>query len=347
MGTIPQSGSRATKRGTMTSERLPVLALDIGGTKLAVAVVTDDGVCHGLLVEPTRRDEGPDPILARLFAMAHRSIDAAGLGPIGGVGISCGGPLNRADGILTGPLHLPRWVDIPIVAMAEDVFGVRAALENDATAAALGEYRYGGGRGTSTMLYLTVSTGVGGGAVVNGELNRGASGNGGEFGHILVRSGGRRCLCGRLGCLEIYASGSSIADRAREAIAERGSTSALALIDGLRAEHVWAAAEDGDPLAVDLWTETTDLLASAITDLVNLLEPDLVVLGGGVTRAGESLIGPIRRNVLRDAMPPAAAAVRVEVTELGDVVCVIGAAAVAFDFLDSLEPASAQRTRND
>jgi glucokinase len=323
-----------------------VLSLDIGGTKLAVAVVTDDGVCHGLLVEPTHRDDGPDPVLARLFDMGTRAIDAAGLGPIAGVGISCGGPLRRRDGILTGPLHLPGWADIPIVAMAEKRFGVPAALENDATAAALGEYRYGRGRGASTMLYLTLSTGVGGGAVINGMLHRGAADNGGEFGHILVRSGGRRCLCGRLGCLEAYASGSSIAARARKAVAEHGSTSTLAGIEGIRAEHVSAAAAAGDPLAVELWTETIDLVGSALTDLVNVFEPDLVVLGGGVTRAGETLIGPVRRVVLRDAMPPAAAAVGLEIAELGDVVGVVGAAAVAFDLLDSLAPAS-ERTPQD
>lgn len=334
-----------SKRSTITSNRLPVLALDIGGTKLAVAVVTDDARCHGLLVEPTRRDEGPGRILDRLFAMGQRAVDTAALGPVAGVGISCGGPLRRADGILTGPFHLPGWVDIPIVAMVEEAFGVPATLENDATAAALGEYRYGAGRNSSTMVYLTLSTGIGGGAVIRGQLHRGAADNGGEFGHILVRSGGRRCLCGRLGCLEIYASGSSIAERAREAVAERGATSTLARIDDLRAEHVSAAAEDGDPLAVELWSETTGLLASGITDLVNILEPDLVVLGGGVTRAGTTLLDPVRRAVFRDAMPPAAAAVRIEIAELGDVVCVVGAAASAFDFLDALATASAGSAR--
>ncbi|MET0885896.1 MAG: ROK family protein [Mycetocola sp.] len=324
----------------ITSNRLPVLALDIGGTKLAVAVVTEDAECHALRVEPTRRDEGPEVILDRLFDMGQGAIDAAG--PVAGVGISCGGPLNRSDGILTGPLHLPGWVDIPITAMVEERFGVPATLENDATAAALGEYRYGAGRGMTTMLYLTLSTGIGGGAVISGQLHRGAADNGGEFGHILVRSGGRRCLCGRLGCLEIYASGSSIAQRAREAVADRGATSSLAGIDDLRAEHVSAAADAGDPLAVEVWTETTELLASGITDLVNVLEPDLVVLGGGVTRAGRTLLDPVRRNVFRDAMPPAAAAVRIELAELGDVVGVVGAAAVAFDFLEALATASAR-----
>lgn len=330
----------------MTSGRHPVLALDIGGTKLAVAVVTVDGQCHGLLVEPTRREEGPQAILARLFDMGHRAIQAAALGPVSAVGISCGGPLDRTGGILTGPLHLPGWIDIPVVEMAEREFGVPAALENDATAAALGEYRYGSGRGTMTMLYLTVSTGIGGGAVLNGALHRGAADNGGEYGHILVRSGGRSCLCGRLGCLEVYASGSSIAARAKEAVAERGADSTLAGVADLRAEHVSAAAVSGDPLAVELWTETTDLIGSALTDLVNIVEPELVVLGGGVTRAGSAFIDPIRRTVLRDAMPPAAAAVRVEIAELGDVVGVVGAAAVAFDFVDELAIASAGEGRH-
>jgi glucokinase len=235
--------------------------------------------------------------------------------------------------VLTAPLHLPGWIDIPITAMTETRFGVPAALENDATAAAFGEYRYGAGRGVDTMLYLTVSTGIGGGAVINGRLHRGAAGNGGEFGHVLVRSEGRECLCGRRGCLEVYASGSSIAARAREAVLERGAGSSLADLPELRAEHVVAAAAAGDALARELWHETTELLASALTDLVNVLEPDLVVLGGGVTRSGSALLDPVRTAVLRDAMAPAAAAARIELAALGDEVGVVGAAAVALDAL--------------
>jgi glucokinase len=311
----------------------PVLALDIGGTKLAVAVVSEDGATHGLQVEPTRRDEGPGVIVPRLLALGARARDAAlaeGLPDIGAVGISCGGPLDAAAGILVNPLHLPGWIDIPIVAEAERTFGVPAVLENDATAAALGEYRYGSGVGTSTMLYLTISTGVGGGAVINGALHRGAAGNGGEYGHIQVQPGGRRCLCGRDGCLEAYASGTNIAVRVGEALAGDRPSSLRALPE-VRAEDVSRAAVEGDPVAREVWDETCTLLARAITDLVNILEPDRVVMGGGVTRAGDALLVPVRDAVLRDAMPPAAKAVTVSLAQLGDVVCVVGAGALAFD----------------
>lgn len=331
----------------MVGESEAVLALDIGGTKLAVAVVTADGSTHGLLIEPTHREDGPDAIIGRLVAMGHRSIEAAGLGPVSAVGISCGGPLDRVRGILTGPLHLPGWIDVPIVDIVEREFGVKAALENDATAAALGEYRYGSGRGTSTMLYLTVSTGIGGGAVINGTLHRGAANNGGEYGHILVETGGRQCLCGRKGCLEVYASGSSIAARAREAV-EQGANSSLSELTVIRAEDVSSHAQAGDQLALELWRETTTVLASAITDLVNILEPELVVLGGGVTRSGRFLLDPISAAVTGDSMPPAAAAVRVGLAELGDVVCVVGAAGVAFDLLSETAdstPLRAEATR--
>lgn len=315
------------------SAQRPVLALDIGGTKLAVAVVTEDGAVHGLQVEPTRRDEGPGVILPRLFALganARRAALEEGLPDIGAVGISCGGPLDAPAGVLVNPLHLPGWIDIPIVADAERYYGVPATLENDATAAALGEYRYGSGVGTSTMLYITISTGVGGGAVLNGTLHRGAAGNGGEYGHIQVAPGGRRCLCGRDGCLEAYASGTNIALRATEALAA-GRASVLGDLREVRAEDVARAAGEGDALARELWDETCLLLARAVTDLVNILEPDRVVLGGGVTRSGDALLVPVREAVLRDAMPPAARAVTVSLAGLGDLVCVVGAGALALD----------------
>jgi glucokinase len=326
----------------MTDQRRPVLALDIGGTKLAVAVVTEDGATHGLSVEPTRRDEGPDRISRRLFAMGRAAIAAAGLGPVSAVGISCGGPLNAATGVLESPLHLPGWVDVPIVALAEQEFGIPAVLENDATAAALGEFRYGAGVGISTLLYLTISTGIGGGAVIDGRLHRGAAGNGGEYGHIMVRPGGRACLCGRRGCLEAYASGSSIAARATDALSSSAApASTLRALPTVQAQDVAAAAAAGDAIARALWDETTQLLSVAITDLVNVVEPDLVVLGGGVTRAGDALLQPIKTQVLSEAMRPAASVVRIELAGLGDVVCAVGAAALAFDLIDAGSAAKA------
>jgi len=308
----------------------PVLALDIGGTKLAVAMVSADGRTHGFLSEPTRKERGPDAVIAHLFDMGRRSIAEAGLGDPVAVGISCGGPLDAAAGVLTRPLHLPGWIDVPIVALATEAFGVPAVVENDATAAVLGEHRYGAAQGAGIALYLTLSTGVGGGSVIDGRLHRGAAGNGGEFGHLTVRPGGRRCECGRRGCLEAYASGTNIAVRARELLAETDEPSALRSLDQVRAEDVSRAAAEGDELAASVWNETTALLGQAVTDLVNVFEPHVVVLGGGVTRSGALLLDPVSEIVRTTAMPPAARAV-VTLAGLGDAVCVVGAGALAFD----------------
>jgi len=346
VGSIPQIGStnrfhnggsktRSHHRETHVLTDRPVLALDIGGTKLAAAVVGAEGRASGFSVEPTQAELGPADVIRRLFELGRRAIRESGSGPVAAVGISCGGPLDSRAGVLTGPLHLPGWNDVPIVGMTEREFDVPAVLENDATLGALAEYRYGAAIGARTMIYLTISTGIGGGAVVEGRLHRGAAGNGGEFGHILVRSDGRLCLCGRRGCLEGYASGSSIAARAAEAVATRGAGSSLAEHGHPRAEDVVAAARAGDQLAVELWSETIEVLSSALTDLVNVFEPAVVVLGGGVTRAGDALLLPIRARVARDAMPPAARAARIELAALGDEVCAVGAGAIALDLLEA------------
>jgi glucokinase len=193
------------------------------------------------------------------------------------------------------------------------------------------------------MLYLTISTGIGGGAIVDGTLHLGAAGNATEFGHVTVLRGGRLCSCGRRGCIEAYASGTSIAARAREAL-ERGRASTLGELPAVTAADVSRAAEAGDPLARELWAVTIDLLGSAVTDLVNVFEPDLVLLGGGVTRAGGMLLDPVRELVAAEAMPPAAAAARVDIAGLGDLVGVVGAGVVGQEFARlRIGPASAQR----
>lgn len=308
----------------------PVLALDIGGTKLAVAVVSGDGTTHGWQLAPTRRDEGPEVVLKRLFELGHAALEAAGVGPVAAVGISCGGPLDSAAGVLECPPHLPGWIDVPVGPLASAEFGVPAYLENDATAGARAEHLFGVGTGARTMVYLTVSTGIGGGAVVDGRLHHGSAGNGGEFGHVMVERGGRLCSCGRRGCVEAYASGSSIAERAQEALAgDPGS--ALARLELVTAADVSAAAAEGDPLARRVWDETVQVLGYAVTDLVNVFEPELVVLGGGVTRSGSMLLEPLRAQVRREAMGPAARTARVELARLGDAVCVVGAGAVALE----------------
>ncbi|WP_051941195.1 ROK family protein [Phaeacidiphilus oryzae] len=338
-----------------------VLALDIGGTKLAAGVVRDDGAVLSFRTVPTRVQEGPEAALARLFTLGREALRAAGAdaadpadtaGPYGsllGCGIGCGGPLDSATGTLIAPPHLPGWLDIPIAGLARREYGLPAVLDNDGTAGAAGEWRFGAGRGTRHLVYLTVSTGIGGGVVIDGRTYRGAAGNGGEPGHITVRTGGRPCRsCGRRGCLEAYASGTSIAERAREAVREEtaaGHWTALAEhpAEELGAADVARAALDGDALAVRLWRETTELLGDGLTSIVNLYEPEVLVLGGGVTRSGDQLLLPVRESVARQAMAPAAAACRVVLATGGDRAGVLGAAAIAFERLtagrDSAEAA--------
>lgn len=309
--------------GALSPPQAPVLAFDIGGTKVAAGVVSADGRAASFALEPTRAADGPAAVLPRLWALGRRVLAESGLEveTVGAVGIGCGGPLDAERGVLIAPPHLPGWRDVPVTALASEAFGVTAVLENDATAAAAAEHRYGAGIGTRHLVYLTISTGVGGGVVLDGRLYRGAMGNGGELGHITIDCEGRRCHgCGRQGCLEAYVSGTSIAERAQEAG-----------LDGLDAAGVAAAARAGDPVAVQVWDETTTYLGCGLTSIVNLFEPELVVIGGGVSGAGEQLLGPAREQVRAQAMGPAREAARIVLSALGEQVGVIGAAAIAHD----------------
>ena len=308
------------------SERLPrerVLALDIGGTKLAAGVVDGDGRVLSFVVEPTRSEEGAEPVLERLFALGRAAVAEAAVpwGEVAAVGIACGGPLDSERGVLIAPPHLTGWRDVPIVELAEQALERPAALENDATAAAAGEHAWGAGAGTRNMVYLTLSTGVGGGVVVDGRLLRGSRGNGAELGHVTVDWHGRPCRgCGRRGCLEAYVSGTSIAERAREAG-----------LDVARAEDVQEAARHGDPVATAVWDETIEALGCGLTSIVNVFEPERVVVGGGVSRAGEELLAGPRAAVEASAISPGGRAVDVVTASFGDRVGVVGAAAIVRD----------------
>jgi glucokinase len=269
-------------------------------------------------------------MLDRLFALGHDAIAAAGGGEIRAVGIGCGGPLDVERGVVQGPPNLPGWDDVAIVAQAEKAFGVPARLENDGVAAAMGEYQHGAGRGAQSMVYLTVSTGVGGGVILDGRLMRGRSGNGGEIGHMVVVHEGRPCPCGSRGCLEAYCSGTSIAARARELL-DDGGESVLASLPVVTAADVSQAAAEGDPMAAALWDDTTEILGTGVASLCNLFEADVLVLGGGVTRSGDRLLVPVRKRVSELAFVFAGEPSKVVLSDLGEQVGVVGAATAAFE----------------
>lgn len=313
----------------------PVLALDVGGTKLAAGVVRPDGAIVSFRQVPTRVYEGPVSTVERLLRLGQDVLDDAGtdLAGMAATGVGCGGPLDPASGVILSPPGLPGWDRVPLGRWVRDRFG-SAYVENDASAAALAEYSWGGWE-VHNLVYLTVSTGFGGGVVRDGVLFRGAAGQGGELGHVVIDWQGRQCGCGARGCAEAYVSGTSIAKRAAEAVPAE-PTSSLATLDPITAQDVFEHAQNADPLAARIWNESTAMLGRAVAVLINVLEPDLVVLGGGVTRAGDRLLGPVREQALAQAMPPAAKVCDVALTRHGDQVGVLGAAAIAYDRLDRL-----------
>lgn len=319
-----------------------VLGLDVGGTKLAAGVVAADGRVLSNLTAPSRAEQGPDQMISRLLELGRDAVVAAGVewADVRAVGLACGGPLDPVSGVIQSPPNLPGWDDVPLVALVSSALDRPAVVDNDATAGALAEWWYGAGRSRDvrTLIYMTISTGVGGGLVLDGRVFRGAAGNAGELGHLTVDYLGRPCGCGRRGCLEAYASGTNIAARAREALAT-GERSSLAALKTVTARDVAEAARAGDALATRIWDETTAILASAMANILDVFNPELVVLGGGVTRAGEQLLGPVRAGGLAQAMAPAARSAEIVLAELGDRLGVVSAAAVAFERLKPAEPA--------
>ncbi|MGH2402219.1 MAG: ROK family protein [Candidatus Limnocylindria bacterium] len=322
----------------MSPPDAPILGIDIGGTKLAIGLAMPDGRLLADVRRPSNPQDGPDAMIDRIIDLARDVVTDAGwsVDRLDAVGVGCGGPLDPWRGVIRNALNLPGWIDIPLVTRLESAFGRPTFVDNDANAAALGEQRFGAGRGVRNLVYLTISTGVGGGLVLDDRLYHGENGNGGELGHISVHVGGRPCHCGSSGCIETYCSGTNIAARAREALADDPSGPLAAHErSAITAEDVAAAARDGDPLARSVWDETMELLGGGIVSIIHAFNPRLVVLGGGVTRAGELLFEPVRRIVAERTMPWLAEVVEVVPAQLNELTGVLGAVAIA---LDRLEP---------
>lgn len=309
-----------------------VLGLDIGGTKLAAGVVSGSGEVLAYDRVPSMISEGPDATIARLFELAERVVRRSDR-DVSAVGIGCGGPLDVQAGIILSPPGMRDWTRVPIVERAVARFGVPAFLDNDGTAGAFGEYLFGPWRHVRSLAYLTIGTGIGGGMVLDGRPYRGSTGNGVEFGHLVIDWQGRACNCGQAGCAEAYVSGTAIGARAVEAAAAAEAGTLLGA--AVSAADVAEAARAGDALAERIWSESMRILGRLVAQVINAVEPDLVVLGGGVTQAGRMLIEPVRRYALSGVMSPATTRTKVELTALRDHVGVLGAAAIAIDRMPS------------
>jgi glucokinase len=320
-----------------------LVGIDLGGTNIVAGCVAEDGgTILGVRSVPTGAEEGPDAVVDRIIATAKESIELAraaqpGIKPVG-VGIGAPGPLNTREGMVLLTPNLG-WVNMPLRDRIVAGLKLPTALDNDANCAVLGEWWQGAARGTRHAIGLTIGTGIGGGLILDGRLYHGASDIAGEIGHTTIDANGRRCKCGNYGCLEAYASGPAIALRAMEAIESGAQSSLRTLVGGDRkritAQTVYEAAYEGDELALEVVRDTAKFLGAGIANLINIFNPEAVVICGGVTRAGPKLFDPLQREVSRRAFKPAVEVCRIVPGELPGTAGVYGAARAFLEQVDA------------
>lgn len=302
-----------------------ILGIDIGGTKCAASLGTAEGTIAARREVRTRAAEGPDAVISDLLEAARGLLDESGtaLDDIAGIGISCGGPLDTRTGVVYSPPNLPGWEAVPLRdRFAEALPGPQVVLENDANATALAEWRWGAGRGAMNLAFLTMGTGIGGGLILDGRLYRGANDLAGEVGHQTILINGPECQCGKRGCLEALASGPAIARLARESLDYgRGRLlveKAGGKPDQITAQVVIEAAREGDSLALRILEEAGTYMGIGLANLIQIVNPERIVLGTIAVHAGDLILHPIRRAVRDFAWRRSAEVCEVVPAALGD-----------------------------
>lgn len=318
------------------------LAVDLGGTNLRVATVTREGAVAHRTVVAARPEAGPDDLVARLADLVEETARAAGLDATAPLGIAMPGPLDPFRQVVAYMPNLPGWRDYAVGDAIRSRTGRPFVLGNDGNCAALGETRFGAARGVADLVHFALGTGVGGGIITGGRLVEGALGYASEVGHMVVAFDGPRCSCGSVGCLESYASGWAIA-REGELVAATEDGAAIRAAAGGAAvtpRAIAAAAATGDPAATAILERAGRALGAAAGSLVNLFNPEMIVIGGGVGNLGEIILEPMRRELASHAFPRNREILRIVTSALGDDTGLLGAAALAFDRLAPENPDS-------
>jgi glucokinase len=310
----------------MTTQRYFV-GLDVGGSSMKGGVVDDAGKALGAATLPTEAERGQELGLERMCETIRTAVKSAGLTMerIAAIGVATPGLMDIPAGIILEPPNLKPWKNVPVRQHVADVFKLPTAFQNDANAAAMGEYWAGAGRNTRSMVLFTLGTGIGGGIIIDGKVLEGRHSHGAELGHMIIEmSNPRLCGCGRRGCLEAYASAPSVVQRTREALQKAGDISALG---ELSSRGIFDAAAAGNALAARIVEETAYYLAIGATNAMHAIDPDMVVFGGGMIAAGDGFLERIRHHVRRLAFPVPAEKTEVRYAELGSDAGFIGAAA--------------------
>ncbi len=315
---------------------LRLISVDLGGTQIRAARYLAGGMQELRVALPTGAEDGPEAVLQRIRSAIQQVWPSDER--VAAIGIGAPGPVDYKHGVVRFAPNIPGFVDVALRDRLVEAFDVPVFVGNDADVAALGEHRFGAGQGVSSMIYLTISTGVGGGIIIDNKLFSGGNGMGGEIGHMVMDVNGVRCGCGNRGCLETLASGTAIARMARERL-EAGATSMLHEMVGgdwsrITAKEVSLAAQQGDALSVELFELAGTYLGAAIVSLMYVINPALFVLGGSVTQAGELLFAPMRREIEDRAPAIYRERTRLTTAALGADVGLWGALALALTELD-------------
>ncbi len=303
-----------------------ILGVDIGGTDIKLGLVDRDGSMREAGKIPTKPSEGPEAAAARVrgwLAAGDR-----GAGTVVAAGVDCAGLIDGERGLLHVSPNLTGWENVPLREIFERALGVPAVIENDANAAAYGEWARGAGRGLGNFVCLTLGTGVGGGIVVDGALYRGSSGFAGEIGHAVILADGPPCACGNRGCLEALIGAKAIVERGVRMLGAAGRRG-TPWGDPPTVEAISRAAASGDEVAAAALAETGRYLGIALANVIHILAPEAIAIGGGVADAGDSILEPARATARGCAMDEAMAAVRIVPAELGNRAAFIGVSLLA------------------
>jgi len=311
------------------------IGVDLGGTNIVSAIVNYQGKIVNRLKVPTLTERGKEATIIRIIETIHENIiqSTIAIDDIIGIGIGAPGPLDVKRGIINFAPNLPGWRDVPLRKILEDEFNMKVVLENDANVAAWGERCFGAGQGVNNLVCFTLGTGIGGGIIVCGKIYHGNNYGAAELGHMTVNKDGPRCNCGNYGCLEAYSSATGIKNRIKNRIKEGIKSKFLnfddsRLFESLRLKSIFETARKGDKLTKDIVEEAISYLGIAIANIANILNPEMVVLVGGITNEGDKLLIPLGREVKKRAFYSNYKSLKIVIGKLGGNAGVLGAAAL-------------------
>lgn len=312
------------------------VGVDLGGTSIRAILVDRRGTILGRDRGPTDAHLGAEKVMDNIASLVRRVLGGKGVAHerLEGVGVGTPGPLNPHTGVVYGAPNLPGWQQIPLKEQLQERLGLPIQVENDANAAALGEYRFGAGRGAQSLVCLTLGTGLGGGIVLEGEIWRGSDYMAGEIGHMIIERDGPPCNCGNRGCLEAFVSATGLKARVREKLKDEGAASAIRPLmeqgEEVTPERLYQEAVKGDPFCREILREAGEYLGIGLTNIIRILSPEIIVLTGGLMGAREILLETALKEVEAKAFPWKARQTRIVPGELGDDAGALGAAALLF-----------------